>query len=333
MRATFAYLRRGSLWAVGCLVVGIGIFSLQDVIIKLMSANYPVHQAMLIRSVVAMPLLILITAVEGNLVRLLSPHWLLLAGRGVIHLLSYTTYYLGLAALPLATSVALFFTAPLFITLLAAVALKENVGPKRWTAVIVGFIGVLVVVQPGSEVFDWVALLPVCSGLTYGAAQVLARRIGRSESAAVMASYSNLVFLFGATAMAALFATGGFPEGSHASLAFLLRGWTTPSAKDLLLMMSCGVIAAVALTLLTEAYRSAPANTVAPFEYSALGWGVLFGWLAWEQYPGVREWLGILTIIGAGIYVLYHDSIGLPEARRASTKRVLPAGSPSADQN
>jgi drug/metabolite transporter (DMT)-like permease len=332
MRATIRHLRHGSLWAVGCLVVGIGIFSLQDLIIKLMSANYPVHEAMFIRGVVAMPLLLLITALESSPMRMLSPNWPLLVGRGVINLLSYTTYYLGLAALPLATSVALFFTAPLFITLLAALALKEKVGPKRWAAVLVGFIGVLAMVRPGSDLFDWATLLPVCSGLTYGTAQVLTRRIGHAESAAVMASWNNLVFLIGASGMAALFGAGGLPEDTHASLTFLLRGWTTPSARDLLLMMSCGLIAAVALTLLSEAYRSAPANTVAPFEYSALGWGVLLGWLAWGQHPDVSEWLGIAIIIGAGIYVLYQDSVGDRKARPAPATGTG-VGSTSADRS
>jgi drug/metabolite transporter (DMT)-like permease len=308
-RFRISRLRQGPFWAAGCLVVGIGIFSLQDVIIKLISGNYPVHQAMAIRSVVAVPLLLLITAAEGSLLRLFSPRWPLLAGRGLINLLSYTTYYLGLAALPLATSVALFFTAPLFITLLSALMLKESVGPKRWAAVMVGFIGVVVIVRPGSDLFEWASLLPVCAGLTYGTAQVMVRRIGEADGAAVIASHSNFVFLFGALAMAVLFAGGGSPDEAHASLAFLLRGWTTPTAKDLLLMMSCGAIAAVALTLLSEAYRSAPANTVATFEYSALGWSLLYGWMVWGDHPSGSEWLGIAVIIAAGLYVLYRESV------------------------
>lgn len=309
-RFRFSHLRRRSFWAIGCLLVGIGIFSFQDVIIKLISGNYPVHQAMAIRSVVAVPLLLLITVIEGSVFRLFSPRWPLLIGRGFINLASYTTFYLGLAALPLATCAALFFIAPLFITLLSAVALKESVGPKRWAAVVAGFIGVMVIVRPGSDLFDWASLLPVAAGITYGTAQVVARRIGEAETATVMTSYSNFAFLLGALAMAALFAGGGYSNEAHASLAFLVRGWTTPGAMDLLLMMSCGVIAAVALTLLSEAYRSAPANTVAPFEYSALGWSVLFGWMIWGDHPDLGEWLGIAIIVGAGIYVLYRESVG-----------------------
>ena len=307
--------RRGTrFWAIGCLVLGVGIFSLQDLIIKLISADYPVHQAMTIRSLVAAPLLLLLVAADTGLRSLFSPQAPLLTVRGVINLVSYTSFYLGLAAIPLANCVALYFTAPLFITLLSAVALNERVGPRRWLAVAIGFLGVIVMLRPGSDLFEWAAFLPVCAGMAYATAQIMARRIGTAESPAVMAAYSNFVFLIGASMMAALFGRGAHAHEGHASLAFLLRGWTMPTSTDLLLMMSCGVIAAIALTLLSEAYRSAPANTVAPFEYSALPWSVLHGWAVWGDLPDAIGWLGIAIIIGAGLYVLYRESVR-PESR------------------
>ena len=302
-------LRGTRFWAIGCLVLGVGIFSLQDLIIKLISADYPLHQAMTIRSLVAAPLLIAMVAADTGLQSIFSPRAPLLAIRGLINLVSHTSFYLGLAAIPLADCVALYFTAPLFITLLSAVALHERVGMRRWVAVAVGFVGVIVMLRPGGDLFEWAALLPVCAGMTYGTAQVLARRIGTAESPAVMAACSNFVFLIGALVMAAFFGSGALVEEGHASLAFLSRGWTMPTSADLLLMMSCGVIAAVALTLLSEAYRSAPANIVAPFEYSALAWSVLYGWLVWGELPDAVGWLGIAIIIGAGLYVLYRESI------------------------
>ena len=298
-------MRLSPYWAVGCLVIGVGIFSIQDLVIKLISADYPVHQAMTIRSLVAMPLLLLMVKAGTGRVRLRSPRSPLMAARGLINLVSYTAYYLGLAALPIATCVALYFTAPLFIVVLSVLVLQERVGLHRWAGVIIGFLGVLVVLRPGSDVFEWAALLPVFSGLTYGASQIVARKIGQSEGPALMASYSNLVFLIGATAMAAVFGGGAFANEEHASLGFLLRGWVVPSTPDLLLMMSCGFVAAAALTLLSEAYRSAPANSVAPFEYSALGWSVLYGWLVWAELPDATAWVGIVIIVGAGIWVLY----------------------------
>jgi drug/metabolite transporter (DMT)-like permease len=303
-------LHRARFWAVGCLLVGIGIFSLQDLIIKLISADYPVHQAMTIRSFVAMPLLFLMMRAGAGIGRVFTPRWPLLTARGGINLLSYTTYYLGLASIPISTCVALYFTAPLFITALSALMLKERVHATRWLALLIGFAGVVVMVRPGSELFDWASLLPVCAGLTYATSQVIARQLGQTEGPATMAAYSNAVFLGGALAMAGLFGDGEFATEEHASLAFLLRGWAMPNATDLILMMACGVVAAIALTLLSEAYRSAPASQVAPFEYSALAWGVVYGWIVWRELPDLIGWCGIALIIGAGLYVLYDQGHG-----------------------
>jgi drug/metabolite transporter (DMT)-like permease len=119
------------------------VFSIQDLIIKLLSGDYPLHQAMVIRSLTALPLLLLLVVLDGGVRSLASPRPGLMIGRGIIMFTAYTSYYLGLAALPIAKSVVLYFTAPLFITMLSVVMLGETVGPRRWAAVAIGFVGVL----------------------------------------------------------------------------------------------------------------------------------------------------------------------------------------------
>jgi drug/metabolite transporter (DMT)-like permease len=288
-------------------VTGIGVFSLQDLIIKLISGEYPVHQVLTIRSLVAMPVLLALVAFDGGLRTVASRRAPALIFRSVLMFIAYTTYYLGLASLSLATAVSLYFASPLFITVLSVWLLREKVGPRRWAAVLVGFLGVVVMVRPGSELFEWASLLPVCAGLAYAVSQVTARKLGETESAAVMATYGNFVFMAAGLVLIIVFGAGNFANEGHPSLAFLVRGWSTPGTVDLLLMMSCGIIAAVGLTLLTEAYRSAQANIVAPFEYTALIWGVLFGWLFWRELPDLVGWIGMAVIIGAGLYILYRE--------------------------
>jgi drug/metabolite transporter (DMT)-like permease len=292
-----------------CLTAGIAIFSLQDLIIKHLSGEYPLHQAMVIRSLMALPLLLLLVAYDGGIGKLASHRPWILTVRGCLNVLAYTCYYLGLAALPIANSVALYFTAPLFITVLSVLVLKEDVGPRRWGAVIIGFIGVLVIVRPGTEFFDWAMLLPLFAGLAYSVSQVIARKIGDTEGAATMSFYSNGAFLLTAGALAGLFGSGAFAGAHHESLAFLLRGWVWPDPLDLGLMMACGIVAAAGLTLLAQAYRVAAAHTVAPFEYTALVWGTLYGWLVWRDFPLPTTWLGIAIVVGAGLYVLYRERL------------------------
>jgi drug/metabolite transporter (DMT)-like permease len=181
------------------------------------------------------------------------------------------------------------------------------VGPRRWIALVAGFAGVLIMVRPGGDLFEWAAILPVLSGFAYAISMIGARRLGTTQSASALAFWGNAVFLAAALAMSAVLGSGGFAQETHPSLAFLLRGWVTPTPFDLTLMMACGVIAAIGLTLLTQAYRIGEASVVTPFEYTGLLWSVIYGWAFWQQWPTLPDWTGIAIIIGAGLYILWRE--------------------------
>lgn len=287
------------------LVVGIAVFSLQDVILKRLSGDYPLYQAMIIRSLTAVPLLLVIVRVlDGRLTTITSPNWGWMLARGFLNFTAYTAYYLGLAAMPMADTVALFFTAPLFITLAAALIFKERIGPMNLLALLAGFAGMLMIFNPSARVFDPAALLPVLGAFGYALTQLATRVLGRTETAGAMTFWGNLTFLASALALAAVFGSGGHEGATHPSLAFLTRGWQELPLRDLLLFMACGLIASVGLSLLTYAYRVAPSSSVAPFEYSFIIWGVLWGWLFWAQLPTLLAWGGIALLIGAGLLVI-----------------------------
>lgn len=287
------------------LILGIAIFSVQDVILKLLSGDYPLHQAMVIRSLTALPFHVAIVWwFDGRLSTIATSGWWKMLARGLLNFVAYTAYYLGLAYLPLPDTIALFFTSPLFITLTAILFLGERVRLATALAVVAGFAGVLMIVKPGGAGFDLAALLPVLGALGYALSMVAARPLGRRESAAAMAFWGNVCFLLCALALSAVYGSGAYAGASHPSLAFLTRGWVTPPLTDLLLMTSCGVIAAIGLTLLTYAYRIAPASSIAPFEYSFMFWGVLWGWMFWDNLPDGLAWIGIAVIITAGMIVI-----------------------------
>lgn len=307
MSAQPTALRRDSARGIAFLVAGIAVFSLQDLILKLISGEYPLHQAMVLRSLTAIPFLLLLVRADGGLATLFTPGLRRMIGRGVIMFLAYTCYYLALAALPMATTVALYFSAPLFITLLSVLILSERVGPRRWVALVAGFAGVVIMVRPGTVSFDWATLLPVISGFAYALSMISARRMGGAETAAALAFWGNAVFLAAAIAMSLVLGPGHFADEGHPALAFLLRGWTTPSLFDATLMVACGPVAALGLTLLTQAYRIAEASVVTPFEYTGLIWSVIYGWVFWQQWPDATAWAGIAIIIGAGLYVLWRE--------------------------
>ena len=173
------------------LILGIAIFSIQDVILKLLSGDYPLHQAMVLRSLTALPFhLAIVWWFDGRLSTITTPGWWKMLARGLLNFVAYTTYYLGLAYVPMADAVALFFTSPLFITLAAVLFLGERVRLVTALALAAGFGGVLMVVKPGGEGFDLAAFLPIIGALGYAISMVVARPLGRRESAAAMASSS-----------------------------------------------------------------------------------------------------------------------------------------------
>lgn len=296
--------RRGQILGTLCLCVGVAVFSLQDIVIKLLSGTYPVHQVMVVRSLAAIPFLLLFVHLEAGVRALRTPRARALTVRGATMIVSYGAYYLAFPAMPLAAAVSLWFVAPLAITAVAGVMLGERVGLGRWVAVMVGFAGVLVIMRPGAGIMDVAAILPVSAALAYAFAQVLARRLGATERASVMGFYQNGAFLAGALLLSLVFGTGAHAGASHPSLAFLTRPWTVPTWFDLGLLAACGPIAALGVYLLGNAYRLAEASRVAPFEYTGLIWGVLWGYTFWAEVPAWTTLGGVVLLLGAGLYVM-----------------------------
>jgi drug/metabolite transporter (DMT)-like permease len=292
---------------IACLCAGALVFSLQDVVIKTVSGDYPLSQVLILRCLVAFgPLYLLLRFGGGGLRALKSQNLGVLLFRAAMLLIAYTTYYLAMASLPLAVVVALFFAAPLFIVVLAPPLLGEKVTLPQIAAVLVGFVGVIVICQPGSDMLDPAAFFAIGSAFFYGLGALYARKVGGTESGAVMATYQNVIFLAGAVVIAGITNAGDdlslYVE--HRSLAFLLRPWVMPDLLDFLLIASTGLVGALGSFLLTQAYRLAEANVVAPFEYSSILVATLFGWALWDEVPDLATVFGIVLIIGAGLYVL-----------------------------
>jgi drug/metabolite transporter (DMT)-like permease len=296
--------RRRNLIGIASLCAGVFVFSIQDAILKGLSGDHAVTLAIVIRSLVGLPILLLMVHVESGLKALLSPRWPLLMARGVILLVAYTTYYMAFPALPLAEAIALFFVSPIFVTILASALLRERVTARAWIAVIGGFVGVLIILKPGSGLFEPAALLSLFSAASYGLSMVLARKYGGNEPTTVMAFYVNGVYMLLAGLIAAIFHAAGFTTLGHPSLDFLVRPWAMPGLVDLSLMGLCGVIAAVAMSLLTHAYRLASANLVTVFEYTGMIWVPLWGYLLFHEIPTPSTVLGTAIIIVAGMFAI-----------------------------
>jgi len=266
------------------ILIGMVSISVNDMLIKHLSDGYPLHQMVFVRSVIGLVISLAILQFEGGLTMLRTDRpWLHLL-RGLCITGANIALFAALAVIPLADATALFFVAPLFITLLSIPFLGERVGARRMGAVIVGFLGVLIMMRPGAggiaEVpARWVLLLPILAALGYAMMQILTRRLGVRSPASAMAIYIQGTFLTVSVLFWAVAGDGRFADGAQdPSVVFLLRAWAWPAPGDWWAFLLLGMISGVVGYSLSQAYRSASAATVAPFEYVALPLSIFWGW-------------------------------------------------------
>ena len=305
-------------------VIGAGAaFTTSDMAIKWLSGDYPLHQIIMVRAVTALLLtLAILIPLEGGYRILLSSRWRLHILRGAVVVLANMTFFLGLASLPLGEATAIFFVAPLLITAFSAVLLAEKVGPRRWIAVFVGLLGVLVMLQPGSAAFQVAALLPLAAALFYALLQILTRTLGSTERASTMAAYIQICFVVVSGSFGLVAGDGRFvgPEAGP-QMTFLLRAWVWPSTADAAIMLAIGVLSATGGYLMSQGYRISEAALVAPFEYVALPLAVFWSVLLWGDWPDALSWLGIALICGAGLFIFYRESA---LGQRIALRRPMP---------
>ncbi len=299
--------------AIVFVLVGVFCISINDMLIKQLSAGYPLHQIVFSRSGIGILLTLLIVQYEGGFGILRTKRPGLHALRGLMIVIANMTFFVALAVLPLADVTALFFAAPLFITLLSIPILGEKVGPLRLSAVAIGFAGVVIMQRPwaGSdslEVSRIVLLLPVLAALTYALNQLLTRKLGVTSKASAMAVYIQATFIVVSLLFYVFAGDGRFADGAtNSSLIFLLRAWVWPADGDLWVFVGLGVNSAIVAYCLSQAYRLADAATVAPFEYIGLPLAVLWGFVAFGDLPVAEVWVGIALILGSGLFVFLRE--------------------------
>jgi drug/metabolite transporter (DMT)-like permease len=269
--------------------IGVCCLILNDAIAKWFTAYYPPLQVIFVRSLMALPMVAAIVLWNGGPAALHTRHLRVHALRGFLLVAGAFAFYIGLKALPLAEATALIFSAPIFITALSVPLLGEQVGWRRWAAVIVGFVGVLIIVRPGAAAFQPESLFVIAAAMLSGVVMITARWIDRREDMWTMTFYLVLfALLFSGLAV--------FPV------------WQAFDMSHLPLFVAMAVFGTLGIMLISHAFRLAPAAVVAPFDYSALIWASLLGWLVWGEIPAIWTYAGAVVIIASGIYVVVREA-------------------------
>lgn len=294
-----AGLRNAPGKAVLYMLAGVALLAVTDASAKWLTADYSAWQIVFLTRIVTLALAIAITMRAGGLATLATRRpWTHLL-RSAIALAMIVTFFLALRTLPLADAVAIAFASPLFMTILSIPMLGERVGPRRWAAVLVGLVGVLVIVRPSGDSLQWGALFALASAVLYAIMLTIGRRMTATESS------HTIVFYF------ALFAV-------PVTAAMMPWVWVTPAPEHWALFLLQGIFGGAGGFLITQAFRYGEVSLLAPFEYTALIWATLFGFLIWGHLPDRSVFAGAALVVASGIYIAHR------EARRARARRMGP---------
>ena len=289
------------------ILTGMALFSIQDSLIKYIFEDTALYELYFGRTLTALILLALYLKVTSQKLVMKTYYPLLTTVRVICFFFGFSFFYISLTYMSLAMANALFFSSPFFISILAIVFLGEKVGIRRWLAIIVGFLGVYIVLNPNFENFDYTKLAPVACALFYAISMTITKITSDKDSV-----YSQMFHLYiGAIGISIIFfiftGKGQFNTFSDPTLQFILREWFTNPSYAYPYIVVMGIVAAVSFYCVFSAYSVASPSVVSLFEYSLILWSMIAGYLLFQNIPTIRTFFGVALIIGAGIYIYIRE--------------------------
>ncbi len=265
--------------------LGIMLLTANDAASKFLVQTHPVGQVIGLRQAATLLVLIPYVMFFSRWSALRVVNWSGQIVRGVLFLIGSVFIVWSLGALPLATAITMLFASPIFMVVLSAPLLGERIGRHRWIAVLGGFAGVLIIMRPGGESFQWALLLPVLGALVNALRDVLTRKLSRTETSIAILFWSNIILM-----------AGGF-----ASAPF---GWAPVSASAALWFLAAGIFNGTAHFCIIEALRTGEASVLAPIRYTALLWAAAIGFVVWGELPDFWLWVGAAVIVGSSLWMI-----------------------------
>jgi drug/metabolite transporter (DMT)-like permease len=272
------------------MLVAVGGFAFMDSLLKFLTEHYPTMQVSAMRGFASLPFILIPLLFSRNIRELKPVRWRLHLMRGFLSVFLLATFVYAIRVLSLADAYSIFLSAPLLVTALSVPILGEKVGWHRWLAIGVGLCGVVVMLRPSTSSLMTVgALAAFVSAVAYAISVVSVRVLSNTDSNTSIVFWSMLIM----TLVSTLFA---------------LRDWQSIRVEHFGVIIATGAFGALAVHLLTLAYRSAPASMIAPFEYTALLWGVSIDWLVWHTLPSARVYIGGSIVVLSGLYLIWRES-------------------------
>ena len=281
--------RSTALAGIGLMVLGIFLFCCNDALGKWLLGTYSVWQMLVIRSIAAMLLLAPFIWREGRAAFAAAPRPALQFARVMLSVVESVMFFIAVTYLPLADTVTFYLAGPIYVTALSAIFLREPVGWRRWSAVIVGFLGVMIALRPSAATLTWPALIAIAGSFSFAVFLIITRMLrGTSDVVMVSGQFAAMLAVSGVVAPV---------------------GWIAPSGLDFALMMVLGAVAMLAFACVNRSLKLAPASVVVPYQYTMIVWAIALGWLVFGDVPDTFTLAGAAIIVAAGLYILWREQI------------------------
>jgi len=291
------------------ILLGMLIVSFQDATFKYIFSSVSLYEVYLIRTLVSFVIIVFYLKITNKPIIFYTHYPLLTIIRVILFFFGFSSFYISLTIMPLATATALFFASPFLITIFAIFFLKEEVGFRRWAAVIIGFIGVYIILNPDFNDFDYLSLTPVLCAFCYALSMIIIKKTSDKDDV-----YSQMFhfYIFAITISLTIYfliGDGQYNNFDYPASQFILRKWFTNLEFSLPYMIFIGVIGATGFLCFFTAYRIASPAVVSPFEYSILVCASLNGWIFFDEIPSQRAIVGMILIVSGSIYIFIREKI------------------------
>ena len=295
----------------GIILIFIGMFivSFQDATFKYIYGSVSLYEVYLIRTLISFLVIVCYLKMTNKPIIFSTHYPLLTIARVFLFFFGFSSFYISLTIMPLATATALFFASPFLITVFAIFILKEQVGPRRWLAVIVGFIGVYVILNPNFSNFDYLSLTPVFTAFCYALSMIIIKKTSDKDDV-----YSQMFhfYIFAITISLIIYfliGDGQYNNFEFPASQFIFRKWFSNLEFSLPYMIFIGVVGAIGFLCFFTAYRIASPAVVSPFEYSILVWATINGWIFFDEIPSQRTIFGMILIVSGSIYIFIREKV------------------------
>ena len=289
------------------ILLGMLVFSVQDTIMKYIFNFASLYEIYLIRTLVSFIIILLFLSITKRPIIFKTQYPLLTVCRVILFFFGFSFFYISLTVLPLSTATALFFVSPFLITIFAKIFLHEKIGPRRWVAVIIGFTGVYIILNPNFNNFDYMSITPILCAFCYSLSMIIIKLTSEKDSVYTQ----TFTFYFGAIFFSVIFyliaGEGQYNNIDHPASQYIFREWFSNLEASLLLMILTGITASAAFLFIFSAYRIASPAVVSPYEYSILIWSSLSGWYFFNEIPDLKTIVGIILIVLGGIYIFIRE--------------------------